>query len=200
VSVTTGTIDPTIVDGLTALPDKPAAAPSGASGQWQMLQPAGIPPAPPEAQTKGVRTSNDLWMGALLQNRLPRSSSLTRSGGLRPACIPPNLGKETPSESSTGGNNRQPSHRAAGHHVPKAVEAKRPCPSHGLTTTPTAHNTPQAPTRTGRLVVKTPRALACLSLQASEGLRPRSFVHRENLRAVPANRDAVRSTRNQGAD
>ena len=76
-SVETGTRENhTIVDGLTALPDKPAAAPLGASGQWQMLQPAGPrgpqrttclrgapPPAPPEAQ-ENVSASNDLWIGA----------------------------------------------------------------------------------------------------------------------------------------
>ena len=96
-SVTTEKTDPTIVDGLTALPDKPAAAPLGASGQWQMLQPAGPPPASPEAQTEeGVSASNDLGMGAgrrwgcpnAVQRVLgpfPRSSSLTGSGGLCPA-------------------------------------------------------------------------------------------------------------------
>ena len=200
-SVATRTIDPAIVDGLTALPDKPAAAPLGASGQWQMLQPARLRRTPLQAQTKGVRTSNDPWIGALLQNRLPRSSFLTRSGGLRPAYMPPNRGKEAPSESSTRGSRLQPINRATGQHVPKAVEAKRPSPSHGLTTTPMAHNTPHTPTRTGRPFVKTtPRALACLSLQAGEGLRPRSFMHRENLCVVPANRDAVRSARNQGAN
>ena len=85
-SVATETIDLTIVDGLIALPDKPAAAAQpGASCQWQMLQPAGPPPAPPEAQIKGVSTSNDLWIGAL---RPPRSSHLTRSGGLGPVDSP----------------------------------------------------------------------------------------------------------------
>jgi hypothetical protein len=99
VSVATGTIvfdpeaqtrwDPTIVDGLTSLLDKPAvAAQPGASGQWQMLQPAGPPPAPPEGQ-ESVSASNDLlWIGAL---RHPRSSSLTRSGGLCPVDSPAEL-------------------------------------------------------------------------------------------------------------
>jgi hypothetical protein len=84
VSVETGTRENlTIVDGLTAPPDKPAAAAQpGASGQWQKLQPAGPPPAPPEAHIEGVSASNDLWIGA---GRLPRSSHLTRSGGLYPA-------------------------------------------------------------------------------------------------------------------
>jgi len=96
VSVATGTIDPTIVDGLTSLPDKPAAAAQpGASGQWQMLQPAGRPPAPPEAQTKSVSAWNDPWIGAFLQNRLPRSSSLTRSGGLCPVDSPAELTRTT---------------------------------------------------------------------------------------------------------
>ena len=90
-SVATGTIYPTIVDGLTSLPDKPAAAPLGASCQWQMLQPAGQPPASPEAQTKSVSVSNDPWIGAFLQNRHPRSSSLTGSGGLCPADFPAKL-------------------------------------------------------------------------------------------------------------
>ena len=83
-SVETGTRESlTIVDGLTAPPDKPAAAAQpGASGQWQKLQPAGPPPAPPEAHIEGVSASNDLWIGA---GRLPRSSHLTRSGGLYPA-------------------------------------------------------------------------------------------------------------------
>ena len=95
-SVATETIDPTIVDGLTSLPDKPAAAAQvGASGQWQMLQPAGQPPAPPEAQTKSVSASNDPWMGAFLQNRLPRSSFLTRSGGLCPVDSPVELTRTT---------------------------------------------------------------------------------------------------------
>lgn len=89
-SVATGTIDPTIVDGLTALPDKPAAAPSGASCQWQMLQPVRLRRTPPEAQ-KSVGASNDPWMGAFLQNRLPRSSFLTGSGGLCPADSPAKL-------------------------------------------------------------------------------------------------------------
>jgi hypothetical protein len=87
VSVATGTIDPTIVDGLTALPDKPAAAPSGASGQWQMLQPARLRRTPSEAQ-KSVGASNDPWIGDL---GLPRSSSLTGSGGLCPADSPAKL-------------------------------------------------------------------------------------------------------------
>ena len=91
-SVATGTIDPTIVDGLTALPDKPVAAPLGASGQWQMLQPAGQPPTPPEAQTEGVSASNDPWIGAL---RLPRSLSRTGSGGLCPADSPADLTRAT---------------------------------------------------------------------------------------------------------
>jgi hypothetical protein len=198
VSVETGTRENlTIVDGLTALPDKPAAAPLGASCQWQMLQPAGPPPAPPEAQIKGVSASNDLWIGA---RRLPRSSSLTGSGGLCPAYLPLDRGKEAPSESFTGGSRLQPIDRAAGDHVPKAVKAKRPCPSHGLTATPTAHNTSHTPTRTGRPVVGTPKALACLSLRAGEGLRPCSFVHRGNLCAVPANRGTVYSARHQGAN
>jgi hypothetical protein len=200
VSVETGTRDNlTIVDGLTALSDKPAAAAQGgASGQWQELQPAGPPPAPPEAHIKGVSASNDLWKGGLA--RLPRSSHLTRSGGLCPADPPPGRGKEAPSESSTGGSRLQPSHHAPGHHVPRAVRAKRPCPSHGLTAAPTAHSTSHTPTRTGRPVVGTPKALACLSLRAGEGLRPCSFVPRENLCAVPPNRDAVSSARNQGAN
>ena len=91
-SVATETIDPTIVDGLTSLPDKPAAAAQpGASGQWQTLQPAGQPPAPPDAQTKCVSAPNDLWIGVFLQNRLPRSSSLTGSGGLCPVDSPAEL-------------------------------------------------------------------------------------------------------------
>jgi len=91
VSVATGTIDPTIVDALIALPDKPAAAPSGASGQWQMLQPARLRRTPSEAQTRSVSASNDPWMGAFLRNRLPRSSFLTGSGGLCPADSPAKL-------------------------------------------------------------------------------------------------------------
>ena len=95
-SVATKTIDPTIVDGLTSLPDKPAAAAQpGASGQWQMLQPAGQPPAPPEAQTKSVSAWNDPRIGAFLQKRLPRSSSLTRSGGPRPVDSPAELTRTT---------------------------------------------------------------------------------------------------------
>ena len=197
-SVAIGTTDHTIVDGLTALPDKPAAAAQpGASGQWQMLQPAGIPPAPPKAQIKGISASNDPWIGA---GRHPRSSSLTGSGGLCPAYLPPSRGKEAPTESCTGGSRLQPIDLAEGHHVPKAVKAERPCPSHGLTAPPTAQNTSYAPTRTGRPVVGTPRALACLSLRAGGGLRPRSFLHRENLCAVPANRDAVNPPGHQGAN
>ena len=81
VSVATGTMDPTIVVDLTAL-HKPAVRPHGGdSRQWQMLQPAGLPPTPPEVQ-KSVSVSNDLWIGAV---RPPRSSSLTGSGGLCPA-------------------------------------------------------------------------------------------------------------------
>jgi len=91
VSVATGTIYPTIVDGLNALPDKPAAAPSGASGQWQMLQPARLRRTPPEAQKRSVSASNDPWRGAFLRNRLPRSSFLTRSGGLCPVDFPAKL-------------------------------------------------------------------------------------------------------------
>jgi len=198
VSVETGTRqNHTIVDGLTALPDKPAAAPWGASGQWQMLQPAGPPLAQSEAHIKGVSASNDPWIGAC---RPSRSSRLTRSGGLRPADLPLDEGKEAPGESSTGGSRLQPMDRAAGHHVPKAVKAKGPCPSHGLTATPTAHNISHRPTRTDRPVVGTPKALACLSLRAGEGPRPCSFVHRENLCAVPANGGAVYSARNQGAN
>jgi len=90
VSAATGTIDPTIVDGLIALPDKPAAAPSGASGQWQMLQPARLRRTPSEAP-KSVSASNDPWRGAFLRNRLPRSSSLTGSGGLCPVDSPAKL-------------------------------------------------------------------------------------------------------------
>ena len=90
-SVATGTIYPTIVDGLNALPDKPAAAPSGASGQWQMLQPARLRRTPPEAQKRSVSASNDPWRGAFLRNRLPRSSSLTGSGGLCPVDSPAKL-------------------------------------------------------------------------------------------------------------
>ena len=90
-SVATGTIYPTIVDGLNALPDKPAAAPSGASGQWQMLQPARLRRTPPEAQKRSVSASNDPWRGAFLRNRLPRSSFLTRSGGLCPVDFPAKL-------------------------------------------------------------------------------------------------------------
>ena len=89
-SAATGTIDPTIVDGLIALPDKPAAAPSGASGQWQMLQPARLRRTPSEAP-KSVGASNDPWWGAFLRNRLPRSSSLTGSGGLCPVDSPAKL-------------------------------------------------------------------------------------------------------------
>jgi hypothetical protein len=92
VSVATGTTDPTIVDGLTAIPDKPAAAPSGASCQWQMLQPAGQPHAPPEAHIKGVSASNDPWIGAL---RLSRSSSLTGGGGLGPVDSPAGITRTT---------------------------------------------------------------------------------------------------------
>jgi len=224
VSVETGTRkNLTIVDGLTAPPDKPAAAPLGASGQWQMLQPAGPrgpqrtawrwgapPPAPPEAQIKGVSASNDLWIGA---PRLSRSSRLTRSGGLCPACLPLDRSREPPSESSTGGSKLQRSQRVPGRSMPEAAESMRPCPSHGLTATPTAQNTSHTPTRrdtlppyiaagtpTGRPIVGTPRALACLSFRAGEGLRPCWFVHRENLCAVPANREAVHSARNQGAN
>ena len=91
-SLAIGTVDPTIVDGLTSLPDKPAAAPLGASGQWQMLQPAGQPLAPPEAQTRSVSVCNDPWIGAL---RLPRSWSLTRSGGLCPVGSPAGLTRTT---------------------------------------------------------------------------------------------------------
>jgi hypothetical protein len=94
VSVATGTIDHTIVDGLTALPDKPAAAPSGASGQRQMLQPARLRRTPPEAP-KSVGASNDPWRGAFLQNRLPRSSPLTGSGGLCPVNSPAELTRTT---------------------------------------------------------------------------------------------------------
>lgn len=90
-SVATGTIYPTIVDGLTALPDKPAAAPLGASGQWQMLQPARLRRTPSEAQKRSVSASNDPWMGGFLRNRLPRSSFLTGSGGLCPADFPAKL-------------------------------------------------------------------------------------------------------------
>jgi hypothetical protein len=85
VSVATKTTDPTIVDGLAALPDTPAAAAQpGASGQRQILQPAGQPPAPAGA-LQGVSASNDSRIGA---RRLPRSSSLTPSGGLRPVDSP----------------------------------------------------------------------------------------------------------------
>ena len=95
-SVATGTIDHPIVDGLTAPPEKPAAAAQpGASGQWQMLQPAGQPPAPPEAQTKSVSAWNDPRIGAFLQKRLPRSSSLTKSGGPRPVDSPAELTRTT---------------------------------------------------------------------------------------------------------
>ena len=94
-SVATGTIYPTIVDGLNALPDKPAAAPSGASGQWQMLQPARLRRTPPEAQKRSVSASNDPWRGAFLRNRLPRSSFLTRSGGLCPVGSPAGLTRTT---------------------------------------------------------------------------------------------------------
>jgi hypothetical protein len=90
VSAATGTIDPTIVDGLIALPDKPAAAPLGASGQWQMLQPVRLRRTPSEAP-KSVGASNDPWRGAFLRNRLPRSSSLTGSGGLCPVDSPAKL-------------------------------------------------------------------------------------------------------------
>ena len=92
-SVATETVDPTIVDGLTSLPDKPAAAAQpGASGQRQMLQPAGPHPASPEAQMKGVSASNDPWIGDL---RHPRSSSLTRSGCLCPADSPAEITRTT---------------------------------------------------------------------------------------------------------
>jgi len=94
VSVATGTIYPTIVDGLTALPDKPAAAPLGASGQWQMLQPARLRRTPPEAP-KSVGASNDPWIGGFLRNRLPRSSFLTGSGGLCPVDSPVELTRTT---------------------------------------------------------------------------------------------------------
>jgi len=130
VSVETGTRENhTIVDGLTALPDRPAdAAQPGASGQRQMLQPAGTPPAPPEAQVKGVSASNDLLIRG---GRRSRSSHLTRSGGLRLAHLPPGTGKEAPSESSAGGHRLQPGQRAAGRHVSRSVEAKRLRPSRG---------------------------------------------------------------------
>ena len=92
-SVATGTTDPPIVDGLTSPPDQPAAAAQpGASGQWQMLQPAGQPPAPPEAQIKGVSASHDPWIGALGPSRSP---SLTGSGGLRPVDSPAGLTRTT---------------------------------------------------------------------------------------------------------
>ena len=101
-SVVTGT-NHTIVDGLTALPDKPAAAaPSGSPGQRQTLQPAGgPPPAPPEAQIKTVSASNDLWIGGA--GRSSRSSSLTGSGSLRPACLRLDLGKKATTEPSSRG-------------------------------------------------------------------------------------------------
>ena len=197
-SVETGTKENhTIVDGLTAPPDKPAAAPLGASGQWQMLQPARLGRTPSEAQTNGASASNDLLIGA---GRLPRSSSLTGSGVLCPAHLLPEAGKEAPSESSAGGSRLQSSQRVPGRHVPEAAKDRRRCPSHGLAATPTTCNTSQTPTRTGRPVVAMTRALACLSLRVGEGLRPCSFAHHGNLCAVPLNREAVHSARNQGAN
>jgi hypothetical protein len=113
VSVAIGTIDHTIVDGLTAPPDKPAAAAQpGASGRWQMLQPAGQPPAPAEAQTKSVSASNDSWIGAL---RLHRPSSLTRSGGLCPVDSPAEVTRTTLKSSVSKG---QPSSIGQAHSRP----------------------------------------------------------------------------------
>lgn len=178
----------TIVGGLTTLTDKPAVAPLGASGQWQMLQPAGPPLATPEAQTNGVSASNDLCIGAL---RNPRFASPTGSGGLCPAYLPPGLPKESPRDSSTGGSRPQPSRPAAGHHVPRAAKDRRPCPSHGPSAVSMAQSTSATPTRTGRLVVGTPKALACLPLRAGEGVRPFSSVRPAGPLAVADRRDAV---------
>ena len=139
-SVATGTIDPTIVDGLIALPDKPAAAAQpGASGQWQMLQPAGQPPASPEAQTKSVSASNDSWIGAFLQNRLPRSSSLTRGGGLSPADSPAGAVQEGPRLSSQRGLVPPSTQRTPGSLSQGATGTEGPSPSHGPAATARAH-------------------------------------------------------------
>lgn len=130
-SAVTVTIESPIGDDLTALTDKPAAtAQPGVSGQWQMLQPAGQPPAPPEAQLKGVSASNDLWIGAL---RLPRSSSLTKSGGLRPADPPAGPVHKGPISSLQGKRFLQSTRHALGSLMSGATAIERPCPSHGPT-------------------------------------------------------------------
>ena len=114
-SVATETVDPTIVDGLTALSDEPAAAAQpGASCQWQMLQPAGHPSAPPEAQTRSVSALNDPWIGDLRRRGspnavhrvwgpLPRSSSLTKGVGLCPADSPAEITRTALKSSASRG-------------------------------------------------------------------------------------------------
>ena len=166
--MTTGTTDPTIVDGLTSLPDKPAAAAQGgASGQWQMLQPAGQPPAPPEAQIKGVSASHDPWIGAL---GLPRSSSLTRSGALGPVDSPAELTRMTLKSSVSKGQlspigqaHSWPPHAGSnGNRTPVPVpRAWR----NGAGTNPVRCAS------AGRAVGQA-RTLACLSLRAGGGLLP----------------------------
>ena len=181
-SVATETIDPTIVDDLTSLPDKPAAAPLGASCQWQMLQPAGQSLAPPEAQKKSVSVSNDPRIGAF---RLSRSSSLTGSGGLCPADSPAEFTRTT-LKSSTRGSRLQLIGRAASCHIVKATRVLRPCPSHGPDISAMALSAPDASTRSFRLTA-TPNALACSSLRTGGGRQPSLII---NV-AAPAPRNAL---------
>lgn len=144
-SVATGTIDPTIVDDLIALPDKPAAAAQpGASGQWQMLQPAGRPPAAPEAKIKGISASNDLWIGA---RRLPRSSSLTGSGGLCPADSPAGPAHEGLISSPQGGSVLPSTPCVLGSLMQGATGTEGPCPSRGLGAMASAQPLPVAHAR-----------------------------------------------------
>ena len=200
-SVETGTRESlTIVDGLTAPPDKPAAAAQpGASGQWQKLQPAGPPPAPPEAHIEGVSASNDLWIGA---GRLPRSSRLTRSGGLCPADSPPGAVQEGPSLSPQRGIVPQSTKPVPGSLMQGATGTDGPCPSrstqrlstgHGLAAKAWAQTTPVARVLVEQLGKPVcPKTLACLSLRAGEGrlplVRPRGsrrVFHRDKLYHLP---------------
>jgi hypothetical protein len=150
VLMATGTIDHTIVDGLIELPDKPAAAAQpGASGQWQMLQPAGLPPAPPEAKINGISASNDLWIGA---RRLPRSSSLTGSGDLCPADSPAGPAHEGLISSPQGGSVLPSTTRVLGSLMHGATGTEGPCPSHGLAAMAGAQTMSIARVRAGRAV------------------------------------------------
>jgi hypothetical protein len=172
--------DPTIVDGLTSLLDKPAvAAQPGASGQWQMLQPAGPPPAPPEGQ-ESVSASNDLlWIGAL---RHPRSSSLPRSGGLCPVDSPAGTVQEGPRLSPQRGIVPPSTQRALGSLMQGVTRTERPCPSRSTQRLSTGHGLgamarAQTPSVAIVLVEQSgkpfcPRTLACLSLRAGEGRLP----------------------------